>query len=246
MTAKTARAGEPANEPRSEPDQSGSERRRGAGRPFQKGQSGNPAGRRPAVDPRVNFRELVLAEFTRMIPIREDGRQVKVPAIQAVVRSTIFSAVKGNSRSQHQALDLYTEISRDRENKRDRLLVSVQLNQLTFEQAAEKAAALGIPFPDREPDDVRQHRKANTRRTVTSLDRVRAEEEQQWEEYCNQHRAARKAAAEKAGAQPMSGEQKPGSDQAAAPQSAPKPVSSEESGSPGEDESSPESEDRSC
>lgn len=240
MTAKTARAGEPANEPRSEPGQSGSERRRGAGRPFQKGQSGNPAGRRPAVDPKVNFRELVLAEFTRMIPIREDGRQVKVPAIQAVLRSTIFSAVKGNSRSQHQALDLYTEISRDRERKRDLLLASVQLNQLTFEQAAEKAAALGIPFPDREPDDVRQHRKANTRRTVTSLDRVRAEEEEQWEEYCNQHRAAQKAAAEKAaaeqaGVQPMSGEPESGQEPEAWPDT---------ESAPG-DESADDSEDRS-
>jgi hypothetical protein len=92
-------------------------RRRGPGRPFAKGTSGNHNGRPARPSPEIDFRKVLLTELTR--PVSIPGIRNKVPAIQGVVRGAIVSAVKGNSRSQHEVLQMYRQICREQEVLRD-------------------------------------------------------------------------------------------------------------------------------
>jgi hypothetical protein len=77
---------------------------------FQKGQSGNPRGRprkqaaldQPRIDPVLthHMADLVLAEASRPIQIRENDQIIELPLIQAVVRSLGVAALKGSHRAQ--------------------------------------------------------------------------------------------------------------------------------------------------
>jgi hypothetical protein len=72
---------------------------------FRKGQSGNPAGR-PRNSDRLRAKALTLEEAYRAVVVREDGdgRAVPVPALQAVLRSQIALAMKGNGPAQRAVL----------------------------------------------------------------------------------------------------------------------------------------------
>jgi Family of unknown function (DUF5681) len=70
---------------------------------FRKGQSGNPGGRpRPPVTERA--KALALQEAYRTITVKEDGRTLTLPAIQAVLRSQIGLVAKGNVQAQRAVL----------------------------------------------------------------------------------------------------------------------------------------------
>jgi hypothetical protein len=76
----------------------------GYGRPplhsrFEKGRSGNPAGR-PRGLSTGRATALAVAEFFRQITLREGEKTRKVPALQAVMRSQIALAIKGNQAAQ--------------------------------------------------------------------------------------------------------------------------------------------------
>src|SRR5215470_15700493 len=70
---------------------------------FRKGQSGNPGGR-PRRRPVRRADALLLAEAYRSVAIKEDGRMVPVPALQAILRSQIELAINGNYRAQRDIL----------------------------------------------------------------------------------------------------------------------------------------------
>jgi Family of unknown function (DUF5681) len=53
---------------------------------FRKGQSGNPGGR-PRRAPTERAKALTLREAYRRITVKEDGRALTLPAIQAILRS---------------------------------------------------------------------------------------------------------------------------------------------------------------
>jgi hypothetical protein len=76
----------------------------GYGRPpihsrFRKGQSGNPAGRRRQGEGE-RARKLILQEAFRLLTLREGDKVIRMPALQAVLRSQIASAAKGNGPAQ--------------------------------------------------------------------------------------------------------------------------------------------------
>jgi hypothetical protein len=76
----------------------------GYGRPprhtqFQKGRSGNPGGR-PRRDPIDRLKTLTLQQAYRTIVVSKNGVAKQLPAIEAVLRSQIESAVNGNVRAQ--------------------------------------------------------------------------------------------------------------------------------------------------
>jgi hypothetical protein len=71
---------------------------------FRKGQSGNLDGRPPRVVSRQRMKAMALKEAYRAIVVTEDGRAAPVPAIQAILRSQIELAAKGNIQAQRAVL----------------------------------------------------------------------------------------------------------------------------------------------
>ena len=81
---------------------------------FKKGMSGNPSGRPkrsgrgglrldPAQQP---TRSMILQEAYRLVTLREGGKVIKLPLIQAVIRSAGFAALKGNRFAQRFLADM--------------------------------------------------------------------------------------------------------------------------------------------
>lgn len=76
------------------------------GRRFQKGQSGNPAGRpkgsrnRPKPSSSGEFQALILEEAYRLIKVRVNDEETSMPIARAVLRSMITKAAKGDVRAQ--------------------------------------------------------------------------------------------------------------------------------------------------
>jgi uncharacterized protein DUF5681 len=70
---------------------------------FRKGQSGNPGGR-PRRLPVERANALLLADAYRCVAIKENGRMVPVPALQAILRSQIELAINGNYQAQRDVL----------------------------------------------------------------------------------------------------------------------------------------------
>jgi hypothetical protein len=86
---------------------------------FRKGQSGNPAGR-PRKQPRTCVKELTLAEAYRAVVVKEDGdgRAEPVPALQAILRSQVALAIKGNGPAQRAVLAAVQAIQEEEATKR--------------------------------------------------------------------------------------------------------------------------------
>jgi Family of unknown function (DUF5681) len=70
---------------------------------FRKGQSGNPTGKRRTSDA-DRAQELIWEEAYRLLTIREGEKVTRIPALQAVIRSQIASAAKGNVSAQRAVL----------------------------------------------------------------------------------------------------------------------------------------------
>jgi hypothetical protein len=86
----------------------------GYGRPpqhsrFKKGQSGNPTGRRRYTDSKRG-QQLLLEEANRLVTIREGEKKLRIPAVQAALRSLFFAAMKGNTSAQRMVLSALGEI----------------------------------------------------------------------------------------------------------------------------------------
>ena len=104
------------------PGEGRGEERVGYGRPpvgtrFRKGVSGNPSG--SSARARENARRaaavdaLVLAEAYRPVTVKEGGRVRRMPAIAAVMRSQLASALKGNGPAQRATLAMVREVERE-------------------------------------------------------------------------------------------------------------------------------------
>jgi Family of unknown function (DUF5681) len=62
---------------------------------FRKGQSGNPTGKRRRGETE-RAQALIWEEAYRLLTVREGDKVTRMPALQAVIRSQISSAAKGN------------------------------------------------------------------------------------------------------------------------------------------------------
>jgi hypothetical protein len=90
----------------------------GYGRPpvhsrFRKGQSGNPSGKRRHGEAEP-AEALIRQEVYRLLTVREGDAVTKMPALQAVIRSQIACAAKGNVTAQRALLKLVLEEARAR------------------------------------------------------------------------------------------------------------------------------------
>jgi hypothetical protein len=123
---------------------------------FKKGMSGNPSGR-----PRnrgKSVEDLILQETNRPIIINEGGKRKKVTVIEAVLRSHLASAIKGNGPNQRAVIRLAKEME-DRERAlRDEALEWGIKYQLTAQKIAWERHKAGLPEdndPSRpRPEDV--------------------------------------------------------------------------------------------
>ena len=129
---------------------------------FKPGQSGNPKGRpRGSKNKRShNFADkiadLILDEAHREIPVKENGKTVRVEVMQAAMRSVAANAIKGRVASQKLLFDLNKGASRHKDERQLATLeAAILLKEGGFE-AFKEADKEGTPRPDivPHPDDI--------------------------------------------------------------------------------------------
>ena len=79
---------------------------------FRKGKSGNPGGR-PRGMTAGRARALALKEAYRLVNVREGDNVITLPAIQAILRSQIALAAKGNGPAQRSVIEAVQAIERE-------------------------------------------------------------------------------------------------------------------------------------
>lgn len=133
---------------------------------FQKGRSGNPAGRpRKAQPPRPkpadplmshHLSDLVLAEAIRPIQIRENDEIVELPLIQAVIRSLGVAALKGSHRAQIAITGMVKAVQDKSMEDRTFVFNAAMEYKKDWEEVKARCDARGEPYPDPvpHPDEV--------------------------------------------------------------------------------------------
>ena len=84
---------------------------------FRKGQSGNPTGKRRHGETE-RAQKLIREEAYRLLTIREGDKVTRMPALQAVFRSQIASAAKGNVSAQRAVVKVVQEIEAEARARR--------------------------------------------------------------------------------------------------------------------------------
>lgn len=82
---------------------------------FQPGRSGNPTGRKKSVR---NFKTDLVAELQEQIPIRENGREMKITKQRAFIKALVAAAIKGDMRATNALVSFCTR-SLGSEDKED-------------------------------------------------------------------------------------------------------------------------------
>ncbi len=83
---------------------------------WKKGESGNPRGRPKRKEPPTErAKQMILEEAYRTITVREGDKIIKMPALQAVVRSEITPAAKGRRTAQRDVLEAVKAIEGEKE-----------------------------------------------------------------------------------------------------------------------------------
>lgn len=132
---------------------------------FQRGQSGNPSGRRKgsikkrAALPALNderLKTIILEEAYRSISINDPNGQIDIPMAQAVVRSLAVNAAKGNQRAQRLFTELLTSVERDNKKLHDEWLQTAINYKVEWDEELARRAKFGIsgPAPIPHPDDI--------------------------------------------------------------------------------------------
>jgi hypothetical protein len=121
---------------------------------FQKGQSGNPSGR-PRFKERERAKALALSEAYRLVTVRDGDQMKRIPAIQAVHRSQIALAAKGNGPAQRAVLRIVQAIEGERHSLDMELVKTAIEYKADAEREIARRARLGItdisdidPHPD--------------------------------------------------------------------------------------------------
>jgi len=83
---------------------------------FQPGQSGNPTGRRKNVR---NFKTDLVAELHEQIPIRENGREMKITKQRAFIKALVAAAIKGDMRATNALVSFCTRSLGNEDEDRD-------------------------------------------------------------------------------------------------------------------------------
>src|SRR5215471_9656978 len=108
---------------------------------FRKGQSGNPGGRpRRAATERA--KALALREAYRTVTVKEGGRAFALPAIQAILRSQIVLAAKGNVQAQRAVLAVIQGIEQENVEAAARAAQAAPKGPFNYIEAARRVSLL--------------------------------------------------------------------------------------------------------
>lgn len=138
---------------------------------FRKGCSGNPRGRprkvqpaSPQIDPILthHLADLVMAEATRPIQIRENDEIIELPLIQAVVRSLGVAALKGSHRAQIAITGMVKAVQDKTLEERAFLFRAALDYKDSWEEAFKRADARGEPRPEPVPHPHEIHVNSKT------------------------------------------------------------------------------------
>lgn len=126
-----------------------------AGHRFQKGRSGNPHGRpkkararRLRFDPAGNPTDsLILEEAYRLVTIREGDKAIKLPAIQAAIRSLGIAAIKGSRLAQRDMAKVVRDVEDRMRKNQSEALVCVLGYKAAWQDEFEYCRLKGRPLP---------------------------------------------------------------------------------------------------
>jgi len=130
---------------------------------FLPGQSGNPLGRpigaksKGSVDQyAVRLRKIILEESSRMVTVNESGQPKEITIAEALMRSVVASALRGEARSQKMAIDLIAAAEASEQKENMALLATVIEYKDSWEKEKKRAERLGlaleVPYPH--PDHI--------------------------------------------------------------------------------------------
>jgi hypothetical protein len=112
---------------------------------FRKGQSGNPTGKRRHGEAE-RVQALIWEEANRLLTVREGDKVTRMPALQAVLRSQIASAAKGNVSAQRAVVKLLQESEAEARARRTggttNKKLSKDVNEMTDEELMDILSAL--------------------------------------------------------------------------------------------------------
>jgi Family of unknown function (DUF5681) len=104
---------------------------------FRKGQSGNPTGQRRRPDEAERLKKIISQEAYRMLTVRNGEDIKKIAAVQAVLRSQITSAVKGNVPAQRAIISTIQQVEAEPQARRSGGAASKKhkdVNEMTDEE----------------------------------------------------------------------------------------------------------------
>jgi hypothetical protein len=96
---------------------------------FRKGRSGNPGGR-PRGITAGRTTALALKELYRAVPVREGDKLIRMPAIQAVLRSKVALAAKGNGPAQRALIDIARTLEKEQVTGNEQVPTNKALSDL--------------------------------------------------------------------------------------------------------------------
>jgi hypothetical protein len=95
---------------------------------FRKGQSGNPTGKRRHGDAE-RAQALIWEEAYRLLTVREGVKVTRMPALQAVIRSQIAAAAKGNVTAQRAVIKGIQDMEMEARARRAGGIANKKLNK---------------------------------------------------------------------------------------------------------------------
>jgi len=165
---------------------------------FTKGKSGNPRGRpkgsknqRPAMN-EERLGDIIMQEAYREIKVKDGSKEIRIPTVQAIVRSMSINALRGDHRSQKTFTDLVIKKETKDKIQYDEFLKVMIDYKLDWEHEIERHKLMGIrpPEPVPHPDHIKIDMATGQVRITGPFTK---EEKAEWDKLKKRREAAREA-----------------------------------------------------